>query len=214
MGKQVTKRAWRAKSQCPTFLHMFHNKSDRIRHEKRNRLCSLPSPVVLSQVVHPLRVVGPSSVVQYPADWANSISPMTKKTYLFAAALQNDNSVGDDDSDVLMATGYSSSSSSSIEDKTCDDEASQEHEEDIPAHNFWLGFRYKTQISCPMMKWTLSDLDLIIWLSTTHQKALFLVEMQRNCLTRQLYQWIMKTFITQQSSVVRLKVTFTPTKKG
>jgi hypothetical protein len=53
---------------------------------------------------------------------------------LFAAALPNDNSCGDDDSDVLMTTGYSSSSSSSIQEKIYDDEASQEHEEDIPAY--------------------------------------------------------------------------------
>jgi hypothetical protein len=88
---------------------MFHNNSSRIRHEKTSRLCSVPSSVVPSNVVLPLRViglssVGRSSVVQHPAAHANDICATTKETYLFAAALQNYNSDGDEDSDVLMAT--------------------------------------------------------------------------------------------------------------
>jgi hypothetical protein len=128
---------------------MLHNKSSRIRHEKTSRLCSLPSPVVPSQVVHSLCVVGPSSVVQYPSARANNICPMMKETYLFAAALPNDNSGGDDDSDILMATGYNSSKSSSIQEKKSDDEASQEHEEDIPAYMFlaWLSVQDPDSIS-------------------------------------------------------------------
>jgi hypothetical protein len=124
---------------------MFHNKSSRIRHEKTSRLCSVPSSVVPSKVVLPLRVIGPSlvgrsSVVQHPAAHANGICATTKEMYLLAEALPNDNSDGDEDSDVLMATGYTSNNSSSIEEKTLDDDSVVDHEEDIPPYNFlaWL----------------------------------------------------------------------------
>jgi hypothetical protein len=124
---------------------MFHNKSSRIRHEKTSRLCFVPSSVVPSKVVLPLRVIGPSSfgrslVVQHPTAHANGICTTTNETYLFAAALPNDNSDGDEDSDVLMATGYTSSSSSSVEEKEVDDDSVVDHEEDIPTYNFlaWL----------------------------------------------------------------------------
>jgi hypothetical protein len=142
MGKQVTKRAWRVKSQCPTCLHMFHNKSSRIRHEKTSRLCSFLSSIVPSKVVLPLRVIGPSVVgrslvVQHPAPHTNDICATTKETYLFAAALPNDNYDGDEDSDVLMASGYTSSISSSIEEKKMDDDSVVDHEKDIPPYNFF-----------------------------------------------------------------------------
>jgi hypothetical protein len=59
---------------------------------------------------------------------------------LFAAALSHDNSDGDEDSDVLMASGYNSSSSSSIEEKKLDDYSVVDHEKDMPLYNFlsWL----------------------------------------------------------------------------
>jgi hypothetical protein len=142
MGKHVTKRAWRVKYQCPTCLHMFHNKSSRIRHEKTSRLCFVPSSLFPSKVVLPLRVIGPSLVgrslvVQHTAAHRNDICATTKETYLFAAALLNDNSDGDEDSDVLMATGYtSSSSSSSIEEKKLDDDSVVDHEKDVPPYIF------------------------------------------------------------------------------
>jgi hypothetical protein len=124
---------------------MFHNKSSRIRHEKTSRLCSVPSSVVPSNVVLPLRVTGPSLggrslVVQHPAAHTIDICATTKETYLFAAALPNDNSEGDEDSDVLMASGYTSSSSSSVEEKKLDDDSVVDHEKDVPPYNFlaWL----------------------------------------------------------------------------
>jgi hypothetical protein len=145
MGKQVTKRAWRVKSQCPTCIHIFHNKAIRIRHEKTSRLCFVPSSVFPSKVVLPLRVIGSSlvgrsSVVQHPAAHTNDICATRKDTYLFAAALPNDNSDGDEDSDVLMASGYTSSSSISIEEKKMDDDSVVDHEKNVPPYNLlaWL----------------------------------------------------------------------------
>jgi hypothetical protein len=58
----------------------------------------------------------------------NDICATTKETYLFAAALLNDNSDGDQYSDVLMASGYISSSSSSVEEKKLDDDSVVDHE--------------------------------------------------------------------------------------
>jgi hypothetical protein len=74
---------------------------------------------------------------------------MMKEKYLLAAALPNDSSGGDDDSDILMATGYNLSSSSSIQEKKSYDEASQEDEEDIPAHIClaWLPVQYPDILS-------------------------------------------------------------------
>jgi hypothetical protein len=111
---------------------MFHNKSIRIRHEKTSQLCFVPSLVFPSKLVLPLRVIGQSlvgrlSVVQHPAAHTNDICAMTKETYLFAATLPNDNSDGDEDSDVLMASGYTSSSSSSVEEKKFDDDLVVDH---------------------------------------------------------------------------------------
>jgi hypothetical protein len=59
---------------------------------------------------------------------------------MFAAALPNDNSDGDEDSDVLMASCYTLSSSSSVEEKELDDDSVVDHEKDIPPYNFlaWL----------------------------------------------------------------------------
>jgi hypothetical protein len=59
---------------------------------------------------------------------------------LFAAALSNDNSDGDEDSDVLMAGGYTSRSSSSVKEKKMDDDSVVDHEKDVPPYNFlaWL----------------------------------------------------------------------------
>jgi hypothetical protein len=124
---------------------MFHKKFSRIRHEKTSRLCFIPSSVFPSKVVLPLRVTGRSSggrssVVQHPSAHTNDICATMKETYLFAAALPNDNSDGDEDSHVLMASGYTSSSSSSVEEKKMDDESVIDHEEDIPPYIFlaWL----------------------------------------------------------------------------
>jgi hypothetical protein len=101
---------------------MFHNKSSRFRHKKTIGLCSVPSLVVPSKVALPLQVIRPSlvgtSVVQHPEAHTNDICATTKETYLFVAALPNDNSDGYEDSDVIMASGYTSSSSSSIEEKS------------------------------------------------------------------------------------------------
>jgi hypothetical protein len=124
---------------------MFHNKSSRIRHEKTSRLCFVPLLVFPSKVVLPLRVIGPSlvgrsSVVHRPAAHTNDICATTKDTYLFAAALPNDNYDGDEDSDVLMASGYTSSSSSSVEEKKLDDDSVVDNEKDVSPYNFlaWL----------------------------------------------------------------------------
>jgi hypothetical protein len=124
---------------------MFHNKSSRIRHEKTSRLCFVPSSLVSSEVVLPLRLIGPSlvgrlSVVQHPAANTNDICTTMKETYLFAAALPNDNSDDDEDSDVLMASGYTSSSSSSIEEKKLHDDSVVDHEKDVPPYSSlaWL----------------------------------------------------------------------------
>jgi hypothetical protein len=66
-------------------------------------------------------LVGRFSVVQHPAAHTNDICATTKETYLFAAALLNDSSDGDEDSDVLMESDYTSSSSISVDKKKLDD---------------------------------------------------------------------------------------------